>query len=177
MLFVFWTSILIMIKSALLSIVVLLLPFSALATAKDSLREELKHLLKERQELFDSYSRSLVRKSGIFNHRTKNDLRESHDRLKEIVESDNRIMSRLNRLLEFRNLEKQTMGYDKRDMEDRIAKLNSGMQILLNKNNALEQKNKELLSKLKKQKRNFYILLGVMISAIILMFFRFRKKT
>src|SRR4051812_15259942 len=103
-------------------IILLILSKPAMAS-NDSLRADLSALLKQRNELFNAYSASLSRKSGFFGNQTKNDIRESQDKLKEIVEIDNRIMSTLNRTLDYRNFEKTNMTYDVSSYVTRIQNL------------------------------------------------------
>ena len=60
------------------------------ADERTAARKELFGLLKERQKLFDNYSQSTKKKSGFFGNRTKNDMRESHATLQDIVSIDNK---------------------------------------------------------------------------------------
>ena len=78
-------------------------------SSNDSLRTELARLLTERKVLFDDYSATLSKKSGFFGNKTKNDLRDSQERLKEIVAADNKIIGVLNRTINYRNFEKVNM--------------------------------------------------------------------
>jgi hypothetical protein len=104
------------------------------AATQDTLRAELADQLKKRKELFDAYSASIEKKSGIFGNKTKNDLRDSQDKLKEIVDADNKIMSVLYRTVDFRNYEKLNMTYDASSYTTRIANLTSLNESLMKQN-------------------------------------------
>ena len=93
------------------------------ASDPDTTRAELVTLLKERTILFEKYSQSLASKSGFFGNRTKNDLKESHEKLIEIVKADNKIMNAFNRALSYRNFEKMNMRFDVSGYEERIKNL------------------------------------------------------
>ena len=70
-------------------------------------RKQLQELLINRHQKFDSYSKSLEQHSGIFGNKTKNDIRESNHVLIDIVKTDNHIIQALNRVVDFRNYEKE----------------------------------------------------------------------
>jgi hypothetical protein len=89
----------------------------------DSERTELLRLLNERKQLFEIYTESLEKKSGFFGNTSKKDLRDSQDKLLAVLEADNKIMSSLNRTLDFRNFEKQSMSYDVSGYENRIRNI------------------------------------------------------
>src|SRR4051812_42022945 len=78
-------------------------------------RKELFDLLTQRETVFSQYNERMKKKSGIFGFRTKNDMRESHEKLSEIIEIDNKIINSLNRVIDYRNYEKSTMTYDVSD--------------------------------------------------------------
>ncbi len=136
----------------------------------DSARKELVFLLEERKKLFDEYSESLSKKSGFFGNQTKNDLRDSRLKLEAIVAEDNKIMSALNRTLDFRNFEKQNMKYDVSTNEDRIRSL----QVMNDTLNAqlirLERENKINISKVRSNRIYFvllFLILGVMMVFVL----------
>jgi hypothetical protein len=129
----------------------------------DSTRRNLLHLLKERDELFNTYSSSLDQKSGFFGNRTKNDMRESHERLREIVLTDNRIMDALNRALEYRNFEKLTMTYDVSAYEQRLKNISALNDTLNAKVDRLEKENKDYRSTLNRYGFYFSVLILILV--------------
>ena len=112
------------------------------STAAD--RRELHDLLMERHEKFELYARSLAKKSGFFGNKTKADLRASHDMLADIVETDNKIIRTLNRVVDFRNYEKANMNYDLRDRDIRLEGLLHAADTLSKKAEALTKQNQLL---------------------------------
>jgi len=106
-----------------IAIFILLLITQSIKAGNEKDRTELLQLLKQRKELFDKYNASLENKSGLFGNKTKNDLRDSQDKLMAVVAADNKIMNSLSRTLDYRNFEKQTMSYDVSNYEDRIRNI------------------------------------------------------
>jgi hypothetical protein len=132
----------------------------------DSNREELLGLLKERKDRFGNYSESLSKSSGIFGNRTKNDIRNSSNRLVEILEMDNRIMNALQRMLEYKSFEKQTLKLDLNSYENRIQNL-SVLNDTLNKQTLLLiEQNKELQKKLRSHTIYFILLIVLLIATL-----------
>ena len=156
---------------------VLILPGTiAAGEERDTTRQELISLINERKQLFDAYSESLDRKSGFFGNKTKKDLKNSQEMLIEIVAIDNRIMNALNRTLDFRNYEKQTMKYDVSEYEDRIRNLKILNDTLFSKNAFYERELKSLESSLRKHKLYNFLFLMLMIFLGIRLFIRISKK-
>ena len=87
---------------------------------KDSDREKMNELLKQRQEQFGSYSESIEKRSGIFGNKTKRDIKNSNEILTDIVRLDNKIMELLNRKLDYRTFETTSYDYDKKDCETKF---------------------------------------------------------
>jgi hypothetical protein len=131
----------------------------------DSTRRELIFLLDERKKLFDEYESSLSKKSGFFGNQTKNDLRDSRQKLEAIVAQDNKIMSALNRTLDYRNFEKQNLKYDYSNNEDRIKNLQVLNDTLNNQLQRLDKQNKEFNSKMKLNR--IYLWMLVLILGIV----------
>ncbi len=145
---------------------------NAVAIRADSTRTELLLLLKERKKLFDKYSLSLDKKSGFFSNRTKNDLKDSQEKLVAIVVVDNKIMNSLNRTLDFRNFEKLNLSYDVNSFEDRIRNLTSLNDTLSIQN--IKYKNEIKLFQSTIKKNRFYIVFLLFLLLIISIAF-FRK--
>ena len=141
-----------------------------LAARPDSTRTELLLLLKERKELFDRYSASLVKKSGFFGNKTKNDLRESQEKLLSVVAIDNKIMNSLNRTLDFRNFEKLSMSYDVNAFEERLRNLSVLNDTLNSQNFYYNQENKRLQSTIKHYRLyNYALIILILITVIALL--------
>lgn len=121
-----------------------------MAARSDSARTDLLVLLKNRNQLFDDYNASLAKKSGLFGNKTKNDLRDSQDKLMAVVAADNKIMNSLNRTLNFRDFEKQTMSYDVSSYEKRIRNLSVLNDTLNSQYLRCNQENKILNSTVKR---------------------------
>ena len=154
-------------------IILILLPFFVKASSIDSTREELRELLKQRKILFDEYSESVAKKSGIFGNKTKTDLKESQAKLEEIIKADNKIMSSLNRTLDFRTFEKQNLSYDASSLEDRIRNVNILNDTLNKKVLSLTEENKQHRSVL--NHHTFYFILLILL-LILVIAYPLRKK-
>ena len=152
-------------------ILLLLLSTTLLAAPRDNARTELYNLLKERSEKFDAYSQSLRKHSGLFGGKTKGDLRESQDQLKSIIEVDNRIMSSLNRALDYKNFEKLSYTLDTRDTDEKLKTLRLNNETLLARNQTLEDQSKVLQSELGRY-RLYFVLLILSISVLVFMYVR-----
>ena len=127
-------------------------------------------LVKERTEMFNGYTASLAKKSGIFGNRTKNDIRESQDKLMEIVQMDNKIMNMLNRRLGFRNFEKQSMSDDILTVQQKLINLNIVNDTLTQKLSAYEAENKKCRNSMNRHRLYFFLLilaLGVTLYALV----------
>ncbi|HNS12396.1 MAG TPA: hypothetical protein PKM97_07240 [Bacteroidia bacterium] len=132
-------------------------------------REERKELLKlvnERQVMFDEYAASLKRKSGIFGQKTKNDLRTTHDKLKDIVEVDNKIMTRLRQLLEYSKFEKQTMSYDVNQYAEQLKNFERTQDTLLKQLARLEEENAKLNKSGSGFKNWIWFFLGIIVAVL-----------
>ena len=132
-------------------------------SSNDSLRTELARLLTERKVLFDDYSATLSKKSGFFGNKTKNDLRDSQERLKEIVAADNKIIGVLNRTINYRNFEKVNMTYDVTSQVERIANLKRLNESLIKQNS----KNNELMENYKRSVKKYKLYNWMLVAAII----------
>lgn len=103
---------------------------------KDSDREKMNELLKQRQEQFGSYSESIEKHSGIFGNKTKRDIKYSNEILTDIVRLDNKIMELLNRKLDYRTFETTSYSFDKKEYETKF-------QNIMQANEKLEKRLKE----------------------------------
>ena len=163
-------------KVILLFVLLLLFFEPSKAFRVDSTRTELLILLKERKELFDQYSASINKKSGIFGNRTKNDLKDSQEKLVSIVAADNKIMNSLSRTLDFRNFEKLNLSYDVNSYEDRIRNLLTLNDTLNKQNNIYKKENKIFQSTIKKHHLYFVMLILLLILSGFILFKKFLNR-
>ena len=163
-------------KAILIFLLLLLVFKPSIALHVDSTRTELLILLKERKAVFDQYSSSINKKSGLFGNRTKNDLKDSQEKLVSIVAADNKIMNSLSRTLDFRNFEKLNLSYDVNSYEDRIRNLLTLNDTLNNQNNIYKKENKILNSTIKKHHLYFAMLILLLILSGIVLFKKFLSR-
>lgn len=136
-------------------------------------RKQLKELLEVRKDKFDAYSESLEQRSGIFGNKTKSDIRESNHVLIDIVRTDNKIISTLNRVIDFRNYEKLTMNYDLQSHQSQKDKLLAANDTL---NKQIQVLKKEQ-AKVQQSNALLKLLLGISLILIVLIFLRGRKRS
>jgi len=110
-------------------------------------RQELMNLLQERKQKFDAYSASLEKRSGIFGGKTKKDMQRSNEVLTEIVRTDNRIISTLNRVADFKTFEKVNMNYDLMQCNERVQNLQNATDAMRKQVDALTILNTALKNK------------------------------
>ena len=110
-------------------------------------RAQLHELLQERQKKFGSYTASLKKRSGIFGGKTKVDLQRSNKVLMDIIDTDNRMISVLNRVVDFKTYEKVNMNYELLSCNERVENLqravdalNTHVSKLTSSNTALEKR-------------------------------------
>ena len=110
-------------------------------------RAELQKLLMERQKKFDAYSESLKKRSGFFGGKSKQDIQRSNEVLRDIIESDNKIISVLNRVVDFKVYEKVNMNYELLSCNERVSNLQHGVEALNNQVSKLASANASLEKK------------------------------
>ncbi len=155
------------------SLIILCLCHGQLPAQTREERKELIGLVEQRQELFNIYSAALKKKSGFFGQKTKNDLRSTHDRLKDIVEMDNKIMTRLKQMLSYRNFEKQTMSYDVNQYSEQLKNFERAQDTLVKQLAKMEKENAILNKSVSKSGRWIYFLFGFLFALIL---FRLRRR-
>lgn len=160
-------------KTTLFSILFYLTTLQLSAQDRTAGRQELQNLLNERKEKFDAYTNSLEKRSGIFGGKSKADVQRSNEVLIDIVKTDNKIISTLNRVSDFRTFEKVNMNYD-------LIKCNEQ---LSNLRNAVDTLNKQLIvltaanASLKNKSGGFQWLIYGLLSAIaVLVILLYRKR-
>lgn len=120
---------------------------TALSQGRTADREELHKLLELRKKKFDAYSESLKKRSGFFGGKSKMDIQRSNEVLMDIIESDNKMISVLNRVVDFKTYEKVNMNYELLSCNERVGNLqravdalNKQVSTLSSSNAALEKK-------------------------------------
>ena len=140
--------------------------------AADSFSEKkvLYDLLQQRKQKFSRYLSSLDEKSGLFGSRTKKDIRNSMDVLKDIVETDNRIIGVLNRAVDFKIFEKTKMNYDLLDRDQKLQRLTDETAALRNQLNHLRGEERSATRTI----RLLWLVVFLLSSALLLVIY---KKT
>ncbi|MEP7171029.1 MAG: hypothetical protein ABI855_16805 [Bacteroidota bacterium] len=136
-------------------------------------RQDLQNLLQERKIKFDAYASSLEKRSGIFGNKTKKDIQSSNEVLIDIVKTDNRIISTLNRVIDFRNFEKTNMNYDVVQQNQNYDNLLRATDTLSKQVDILTATNKSLKKNTLKFEILFYAALALVICLLII---RLKKK-
>ncbi len=144
-----------------------LLSYNALAQGSSTDRKDLYDLLETRRKKFEAYSNSLEKKSGFFGNKTKKDIQHSTDVLSEIVETDNRIISSLNHVIDFRNFEKVNTTYNKFESDERLTNLQRATDTLTKQVDALAISNVALKSRAGKLKWLAYLLSFGLVWALL----------
>lgn len=143
-------------------------------SAPDSDKQLLFQILKERQEKFSAYTKSLDESSGIFGMKTKKDLKNSNAILIEIVKLDNRLIAVLNRQLNYKDYEKTTMNYQGLDDQKKLDLLEQNIQFSENKIKELNAKLLEDQQQIKN--RNRLIVVLILILSALFYLIKIRKK-
>src|SRR5690554_2407289 len=86
-------------------------------------RRLMMEILNERKQKFSSYTESLDDRTGIFGMKTKKDIERSRKILIDIVKLDNRLISVLNRRLDYKDFEKTELSYNTVDQSLKIDEL------------------------------------------------------
>ena len=134
-------------KSKLFSFLFYLITMQLFAQDRTADRQELQNLLAERKEKFDAYASSLEKRSGIFGGKTKNDIQRSIEVLTEIVRTDNRIISTLNRVSDFKTFEKVNMNYDLIKCNEQLDEFRNAVETLNKQLNVVTALNASLKNK------------------------------
>ncbi len=153
------------------NLLILVFGFSSVITStaygQGTDRKDLHDLVEVRRQKFDSYSHSLEKRSGIFGNKTKKDLERSNAVLIEIVETDNRIIGLLNRVIDFKSYEKVNRNYDWLQNNDQVNNLRLATDTLTKQVDTLAIVNASLKSKTKKLRWLAYILSGLLVWSLV----------
>ncbi|MCC7231511.1 MAG: hypothetical protein IT242_01100 [Bacteroidia bacterium] len=144
------------------------------STEKD--RGDLIELLSQREKLFGQYSESLAKKSGFFGNRTKADLRLSQNRLQEIVEMDNRLIRVLNRIVDFKNFEKQNLSYEAAKNNESLDNLRSAVDTL-SKQLRLKEQELYVLNQSDKALRIKYFFVLFLLPVLLILMYRKARRS
>ena len=148
---------------------------SAQSTTTD--REQLLKLLEERRAKFDAYAASIEKHSGIFGNKTKKDMQHSNDVLTAIVETDNRIISVLNRTVDFKNYEKISLNYDAQAHTDRVNNLLQSVDTLQKQVEASNRSKTNLDKRIQHFKFIIFLLATFALGLFILLIRKKRKPS
>ena len=154
----------------------LLLPLmqqAAAQTGNDTDRKELHDLLDERKKKFDDYTLSIQKHSGIFGNKTKNDLNNTKEVLIDIVKTDNRIISNLYRVVDFRTFEKVNTNYDLKKNDEVLNNLRHATDTLTKQVEVLTKTNKQLKSR---STRLYWFVYALSFLSIWLLVVLWRKR-
>ncbi|CAN5539866.1 hypothetical protein BH11BAC2_BH11BAC2_05910 [soil metagenome] len=157
-------------KNALLLLILLGIFSNVMATetpAVGSDRQLLVQLLNERKEKFSDFTSSLDEASGFFGNQTKKDVKKSNEILKDIVRLDNKMISILNRRVDFKTYETTTMNYQQLDCENKLAESRTALDNLMKIKNSLAIERIELIKKIWFYKILSSILLLILIGLIL----------
>src|SRR5262245_21427389 len=127
-------------------------PIMLLAQSNTEVRAELQSLLVERKDKFGAYSASLEKRSGFFGGKTKHDIQQSNEVLREIILTDNKIMNVLNRVADFKTFEKVNMDYDLMKCNRDLEKMKQLIETLNVKATSLQSETASLQTKILRMK-------------------------
>ncbi|MGK9118235.1 hypothetical protein [Olivibacter jilunii] len=130
------------------------------STAYERQRAKVNRLLDQRSQRFGEFDASLRARSGIFGLKTKKDMQASIDILKEIVKTDNNIFKETKALLDFKDIEKQTV-------ENKALESGSRITGYINTISKLRKSQEQLLEEVNVLKRQNSVYLNVLIIAFL----------
>lgn len=136
-------------------------------------RLQLQQLLVERQQNFSSYAQTLDKRSGIFGNKTKQDIGRSHEILRQLITTDNRIIDVLNKVVDLRNYEKTVLSYGIVEKKQTLENLIHATDTLNKQVTRLKESNDSLKTQNKKLTWIIYIL---SLLPLILVILRMRRR-
>ena len=137
-------------------------------------KKKLYDLLEQRKQRFNSYSSSIEKRSGIFGNKTKKDIQQSNEILREIVRTDNDIINVLNRAVDFKTYEKVNLNYNVNENSQQLENLTRATDTLEKQVMFLKKENTTLQEDAKWAKAKIITLLIALI--IMLIFIRKIRK-
>ncbi|MEH6307111.1 hypothetical protein RYH73_15800 [Olivibacter sp. CPCC 100613] len=143
------------------------------STAYEKQRTKVNQLLDQRSQRFGEFDSSLRARSGIFGLKTKKDMQASIDILKQIVTTDNHIFKETKALLDFKDIEKQTV-------ENKAVESVSRITGYINTISKLRKSQDQLHEEIGVLKRQNSLYLNILIVAFLalmtLSFLLFKRK-
>lgn len=144
-------------------ILLLVFIFSAQAdtTAYALQRNKINLLLSQRSEKFGHYDTSLTQKTGIFGWKTKKDIQNSNEILRDIFLNDNQIFKELKILMDYKSLQNEQITVKAEEYNQRI----DGYMLTIKK---LQDQTAHLKEEIQLQEKNQNSLLKIFIGIIAL---------
>src|SRR5437879_5326850 len=105
---------------------VVIVAFLSLTTSAENFlqdRQDLQRLLADRAARFSVYTESLKKRSGFFGNKTKHDMEKSNEVLIKIVNTDNKIIDALNRILSYKTFEKTNTSYESQQSKQKVQQM------------------------------------------------------
>ena len=137
-------------------------------------KKKLYDLLEQRKQRFNSYSSSIEKRSGIFGNKTKKDLQQSNEILREVVRTDNDIINVLNRAVDFKTYEKVNLNYNVNENSQQLENLTRATDTLEKQVMFLKKENTTLQEDAKWAKAKIITLLIALM--IMILFIRRKRK-
>jgi len=125
--------------------------------------KELKQLLMQRKDQFDTYAKQADERSGIFGNKTKKDLEKSREILLQIVKIDNSIMDELNRAITNRGMAKADYSTDQLQYTTTIQQLTLAADTLEKQLNIATEAKASLQKKITLQQWAIYFLCAAIL--------------
>lgn len=139
-------------------------------------RQRVNNLLNERSKKFGEYDISLQQKSGVFGlFKSKNDLQNSIDILKQIVLNDNNIFVETRKLLELKDSEKERFQELATEYDQQITAYMKTISKLEAENDKLRENITGLEDEYHNSSKYLYLLILVIIGLAITVIYLYRQ--
>lgn len=154
--------------------------FLILVSFKISHSQNYEKLLQERQELLMQLEEAEAQNSALFGKKSKKDLRNTSELLKDIVEKDNEILNAFKRELNRKEVPKQSESAE--DKEQKIIELESQLSALNTQNKQRNIKAAELEKQMAIAKDRMFKYQSIILVTLLIIFLltiyisRLRKK-
>lgn len=136
-------------------------------------KEQINAILKERKDRFEGYTNSLQETSGFFGGKSKKDLKTSQKILVEIVRLDNRLISILNRQIDYKTFEKTTLTYQSLDEFEKQDQLKGELATKRKEIALLTKAQHNLVTALRWRTA---VMVGAILVAILVMTFYYKNQ-
>lgn len=158
-----------------LAIIMLLAGIQSGAQSTNADKQELYKLLQQRREKFDAYAASIEKHSGIFGNKTKKDMKQSNQVLTAIVQTDNQIISLLNRTVDFKNYEKINLNYDTQAQQEKANKLIHSVDTLQKQLQVVKYQNRSLISEHQRTQVILFFAVTCSICLLVILLYKLKK--